>query len=100
MQFREGIIQTLKAVEKYHTKKLLSDTRKHAVVTLNDSTWVAKEIVPKLISAGLKYHAMVLPESIFGKMAIDNYQANVNNNLFIQNFKSREIAIQWLQTCK
>ena len=61
----------------------LADTRSHSVQSAEDTKWVSQEWNPKAFKNGLRHVAFVLPEKIFGQMAINNYAKD--NKMILQS---------------
>jgi hypothetical protein len=57
---------------------LLVDTRKAKVVTPEDQDWINTVWVPAATKAGLKYTAMIMPESVITKMVFDRMESKYN----------------------
>jgi hypothetical protein len=57
--------------------------------------WVQKEIIPQLIKAGLRHHAMVIPKNIFAKLSTKDYMMTMKD-YEVQMFDDRQKAKDWL----
>ena len=79
-------------------KKWLSDDRHNGVLFPEDEHWANTEWAPKVVAAGWKYWAVVLPSKVIGQM---------NMERFIDEYKERGItahpfadpdeALEWLK---
>ena len=68
--FREILSTGADALEQYHCTKWLSDDRNFGAIHPDDKAWGDAEWKPRVISAGWKYWAMVLPEKVTGQLNI------------------------------
>ena len=69
--FREMLTTSLEAFEKNKCTKWLSDDRKFGAILPADKEWGDQFWRPRMLAAGWKYWAMVLPEKVTGKMNIE-----------------------------
>jgi hypothetical protein len=79
----------------------LNDTRKLKSVQVEDLKWLNKNVNDRCFSYGLKKVVFVLPDNIFGKMAVKFYveftNARVDNKFKIKAFNSYTDAVSWLR---
>jgi hypothetical protein len=68
--FRNVMTQAAEAFEKYNCIKWLSDDRNFGAIHPDDEAWGKAYWFPRVLTAGWKYHAMVLPVSIIGHMSL------------------------------
>ena len=105
-QFRSlllrGVEDYIKYKKDYPVLHWLNDTRKIKVVAKEDQQWLCDVINKNAYEAGLKYMAFVLPENIFGKLAVRIYVQNTlrtnNNSLTIKIFNGYVNAENWLKS--
>jgi len=83
-------------VEKYPNLQWYVDARKVGAISQENTEWVAKVILPQFASLGLKKEAFVVPESAFGKVAIDDYMSESGDKIQIKVFDSEFKAKTWL----
>jgi hypothetical protein len=78
----------------------LNDTRKLKTVAIDDLKWLNKNVNDRCYSYGLKKVVFVLPENIFGRMAVKFYVEFTNrrtdNQFQIKAFRTYEDAVTWL----
>lgn len=78
----------------------LNDTRKLKTVSLDDLSWLNKNVNDPGYKAGLKKIAFVLPNNVFGRMAVKFYvdftNKRTDNQFQIKAFKNYEDATSWL----
>jgi SpoIIAA-like len=82
----------------------LADTRAHSVQSEEDTKWVSEVWNPKAYQGGLRHVAFVLPEKVFGQLAINNYAKNNDQNkqsqMKIKMFDQLERAKMWFREVK
>ena len=83
-------------VEKYPNLQWYVDARKVGAISHEDTEWVAKTILPQFATMGLKKEAFVVPESAFGKVAINDYKSESGDRIRIEVFDSELKAKTWL----
>lgn len=79
----------------------LNDSREMKVIGKEDQKWLEEVVNMQAIENGLKYMAFVLPENIFGKIAVKTYinstLDNKENDLTIETFSNYDKAVAWLK---
>jgi len=78
--------------------KGLSDTREMTASFDSSREWMVQEIIPRLLKNGLRYHAIVIPKSIFSKLSIKDYVQKVAG-MEIRQFGDILEAEKWLLSC-
>ncbi|MBN2343834.1 MAG: hypothetical protein JXX29_13510 [Deltaproteobacteria bacterium] len=68
--FREILTISQEAFEKYHCVKWLSDDRHFGAILPDDKAWGDTVWRPRMLDAGWKFWAMVLPDKVTGKLNI------------------------------
>jgi hypothetical protein len=80
----------------------LNDTRKLKTVSIEDLKWLNPNVNDRCFQYGLHKVAFVLPENIFGKMAVKFYVEFTNmrsdNKFQIKAFGKYEDAEKWLKS--
>jgi hypothetical protein len=86
-------------LEEKGAQKWLSDHRKFTVLGKDDRDWSVTFWRPRVIKAGWKYWAIVLPDKILGQMVtkriIEEY---ANTGVTVQMFSDPDEAMRWLET--
>jgi hypothetical protein len=86
-------------MERYHATKWLSDDRDNVIVAPEDNQWGDKEWAPRVIKAGFKYWAIVVPENAVGNLQMrrlaDEYR---QRGVTVQVFDSLKAAFAWLES--
>lgn len=70
--YRAPSLAVLKAVTDFHLKYFLSDARNMGPILYADRAWSEKEVIPKLIEAGLVRIAVVNSSDGLNVIAVDN----------------------------
>jgi len=83
--------------KKYPRLEWCVDARDIGPVPPQDTQWVADNILPKFLAAGLKKEAFVVPKSALGKISVKNYTSHAGKVLEIMMFGTIEEAKDWLQ---
>ena len=87
-------------MEKHGAIKWLSDDRDMVVVRKEDYEWADAEWAPRVIKAGFKYWAIVLPtSSIVGNMQMKRFVKEYRGyGVTVEVFDTLEPAIAWLES--
>lgn len=96
-QIKNGNEKALEFLKEKNLSKWLIDNRNAALLPKEARDWLHQEFVHKAIQGGLKKMAVILPESIFGKMSVNEIVTEIKDILFIQNFSEVEEALHWLR---
>jgi hypothetical protein len=75
---------------------LLTDNTEAGLVLDEDVSYFKSYIIPAMEEAGIRYHAIVLPQNFFGKV-IKNQTALSNRKLKVEFFDSVSGAFKWLK---
>lgn len=70
--FHEGCNAMITALKKHGSSKLICDSRRYTVVDPQDQLWSIQDWLPRAIGAGLACFAVVMPESVVGKLSVQN----------------------------
>lgn len=80
-------------------KKWLSDDRGSGVVKPEDEKWVKEDWLPRVIKAGWKFWAIVLPEKAVGQMNMKRFKEEFQKvGLTVQVFTHPDEALKWLES--
>jgi hypothetical protein len=98
--FREILMTGAEAFEKHGGQKWLSDDRKYGAVHPDDKEWGDANWVPRVVKAGWKYWAMVLPETVVGQMNLKRVTKEYSDNLGVEVniFTNPDDAMNWLDS--
>ncbi len=68
--FRQTMMVGSEALEKHKAKKWLSDDRLNGALPADDAKWGVEVWTPRVMGAGWKYWAIVLPEKAVGQLSM------------------------------
>jgi hypothetical protein len=95
--FRDALTAGAELMEKHQATKWLSDDRKNSAIPAADSEWARTVWYPRVVKAGWKHWAVVLPEMVVGQMNmrrfIDDYS---RDGLTVRVFTDPDQAMEWL----
>jgi hypothetical protein len=96
--FREGLSSGAQVLENNHVQKWLSDDRKNSVLTEEDRKWTSTEWRPRVLKAGWKFWAIVLPEKVVGQMSMKRIiEEYAKTGVTVKIFDDPENALDWLE---
>ena len=97
--FQDGLSEGAAILEKNGAKKWLSDDRQNPVMKQEDMKWTSTVWRPRVIKAGWKYWAIILPEQIAGKMAMKKIvEEYADLGVMVRIFSDSDEALNWLET--
>ncbi|GGF01825.1 hypothetical protein [Hymenobacter cavernae] len=105
-QFRSLMDRALVAYQTelaHHPRPLgwIADSRQLSALTPDDQNWCDTDWNPRAYAAGIRHIGIVIPESIFGKIAVQQYVTNVLHSdgytFETRNFSSPQETKEWLQ---
>ena len=67
-EFRELLTKGTDTMERFAAIKWLSDDRGNTLLRPQDEEWAQKEWLPRVLRAGFKFWAIVLPNAAIGKL--------------------------------
>lgn len=77
--------------------KWLSDNRAIEGVTDEEAQWIDTVWLPRTIEAGWKYWALVVPESVAGRMNMIQFvESFANRGVMVRVFTDPDVAMEWL----
>ncbi len=94
--FRKGIDKSVELVFDKKIRGIISDARTQAVVRPDDAKYAAGAM-PKLITAGIKAMAFVVPESVFTQMSLDKFKTTSLEKTRTRYFDRFTEAEQWVK---
>lgn len=83
-------------IDNYCRLHLLTDSSKAGVVLDEDLHYYKTKILPELEKAGIRYHAIVLPETLFGRLFIQQADFSTKK-VKVEYFNSVGGACKWLK---
>jgi hypothetical protein len=86
-------------VKKNGSKKWLSDDRNNNALTKEDELWAKNDWFPRVLKAGWKYWAIVMPEKIVGQMNMKDFKDNYSKaGVVVDVFTDPDVALKWLES--
>jgi hypothetical protein len=86
-------------LEKYGMKKWLSDDSNVVAITKEDAEWGDKVWAPRVIKAGFKYWAVVMPTSAMGSLQINRFVKEYREKgVTVEVFNTVDAAKAWLDS--
>jgi hypothetical protein len=96
-EFRNVLEKGLELFKKHRATKWLSDDRGNGPITAADAAWATQDWAPRVMAAGWKFWAVVLPEKVLGQMNmrrwIERYAAE---GVTVKEFADPDEALRWL----
>jgi hypothetical protein len=83
-------------VDNYCKLHLLTDSTHSGLVLQDDISFYQANIIPALEKAGIRYHAIVLPHSILGKIVLSETSLSTKK-LKVEFFNNVSGACKWLK---
>ncbi len=95
--FRDLLERGLEVFIKNGACKWLSDDRANSAIRPADAEWAMVHWRPRVMAAGWKYWAVVLPEKVFGQMNMKRWiKTYEDQGISVGVFTDPEAAMQWL----
>lgn len=98
-EFRQVLEKGLEIFKQNGAQKWLSDDRKNSTLTAEDSAWGLSDWSPRVLQAGWKYWAIVMPDKIVGKLNMQRFiEDYAKKGVTIDIFGDPEEALKWLES--
>ncbi|HEY9004714.1 hypothetical protein [Ohtaekwangia sp.] len=97
-EFRETLNTLLTATIHFKTGKVIADSRNFGVMAIEDQEWSAAW-GPVASEKGCSHMAIIMPEDVYAKMAINDAADYAKQLLTTAYFDSMEKAVQWIAKC-
>ncbi len=97
--FRSVLIRGSEIFEEYKATKWLSDDRANGPFNEEDTDWSVNVWSKKVVAAGWKHWALVLPEDVIGKLTLQgivDFYADMG--VTVQIFSDPAEAMTWLKS--
>ncbi|NWF92441.1 MAG: hypothetical protein HXY46_05960 [Syntrophaceae bacterium] len=96
--FQDALSAGAAILEKNRAQKWLSDDRKNTVIGKDDMQWTKTVWRPRVIKAGWKYWALVLPEKVIGQMVMKRIiKEYADTGVTVEIFSDPDKAMKWLE---
>lgn len=83
-------------IDNYCRLHLLTDSTKAGLVLEEDITHYKTHVIPAIERAGIRYHAIVLPESLFARLFVQQTSFSTKK-LKVEYFNTISGACKWLK---
>jgi hypothetical protein len=99
VEFRRSGEKIIELARQYGCSRLLSDVRTAKVFAVEDQQWLTQDWTPRAMAAGLKYHAIIVPESTLARLGFDAFRSKVTSlGYTMRYFADIEAAKEWFRT--
>ena len=96
-EFRAANDALIHVISTYGSSRILGDSRRIKVIQKSDQEWVNDDWFPRILAAGLRRMALVIPQSGLAKMNIDDMVSRVpGSQLDLAYFSTLDGARNWL----
>jgi hypothetical protein len=96
-EFRQILEKGLEIFKQHHAQKWLSDDRNNSALTPEDSEWGINNWSPRVVGAGWKYWAIVMPDKVVGQMNMQRFiEIYAKQGVTVQIFDDPDEALTWL----
>ena len=97
--FRTGLNAGLNLVIEKKAFKWLADLRNLGVVAKEDRIWSNEDWFPRAFAAHIQYMAIVVPQSVFGKLSVNEIMQKVEyKELTVFYLEDIDEARKWLRS--
>lgn len=97
-EFREVLDKGVEVFRTRGASKWLSDDRRNGPITPADGEWALNDWSPRVVAAGWKYWAVVLPEKVFGQTNMKRWiETYAKLGVTARTFGDAEEAKHWLE---
>jgi hypothetical protein len=98
-EFRRVLDLGLEELSRNCGAKWLSDDRGNAPLKPADAEWALNDWAPRVMKAGWKYWAVLMPEKVTGKMNMRRWiETYSQQGVTVDVFDDTEEALVWLET--
>ena len=97
--FRDLLTKGAEWMERHRATKWLSEDRDNKIVAPEDGEWAEREWGPRVIKAGFKYWAIVVPGSAVGSLQMRRFAEEYRQRgVTVRIFDSLQAARSWLES--
>jgi hypothetical protein len=97
IEFAQVLEAGLGALKQYHGTRWLADCRRMKTIAQSDQDWVDRSWFPRMLAAGLRRMAVLMPRSSLARVNVEDILDKVSGTkLEVAYFASIEEARQWL----
>jgi hypothetical protein len=99
--FRRGLNAGLELVRQKKARKWIADTKHMGVVSVEDVKWTNEDWIPRVVAAGLRWMAFVMPRKVVAKMAVKTVVSKLGEHELSTSYvESLDDARAWLRARK
>ncbi len=96
-EFRDFLLTGTELIRKHKATKWLSDDRSNTALAKEDLDWAQTNWTPQTLQAGWKHWAIVQPEKVLGKMAMERVVKEYSSaGINARFFTDVDEAMKWL----
>ena len=96
---RDALTAGVQHMEKTGCKKWLSDDRKNSVYVEEDRKWAESNYRPRILKAGIKFWAIILPEKAIGQLNMKHViKKYLEKGVTVETFEDAKKAMKWLES--
>jgi hypothetical protein len=97
--FREILEKGLAVLKQHMASKWLSDDRGNGPLKPADADWALNDWAPRVMAAGWKFWAVVMPEKVLGQMNMKRWiQTYAEQGVTARAFSDPDEAMTWLES--
>ena len=86
-------------LKKNGAQKWLSDDRLNGALSSADETWAKTDWFPRVLQAGWKYWAIVMPEKVIGQLNMKRFMEDYAKlGITAKPFSDPDEALKWLES--
>jgi hypothetical protein len=98
-ELREILDQGYELLKKNKAQKWLSDDRRNGPLTAEDTQWAKTDWFPRVVAAGWKYWAIIMPEKATGVMNMQKFKAEyAQAGVIVNVFNDPDEGLKWLES--
>jgi hypothetical protein len=95
--FREMLTKGAECLEQHGATKWLSDDSRNKLVQPEDNVWGDTVWAPRVIKAGFKFWAIVLPKQALGHLQMQRFCREYRaRGVVVELFEKTDAALKWL----
>jgi hypothetical protein len=97
--FRDALSTGADIFEKNGARKWLSDDRANSALPQEDADWGRQNWTPRVMKAGWKYWALIMPEKMVGQMSMQRFIKEFGEQgVTVKVFSDPDEALKWLKS--
>lgn len=97
--FRDVLSAGADYFEQHGANKWLSDDRNNSALPADDAEWAIQTWNPRVVQAGWKYWALVMPKKLIGQLNMQQFVEMYSEmGIEVQMFSDPDEALAWLKS--